>query len=59
MNSCQRKCVTNFCYAYITAQIRNLSVGRGQMTSDTDGGFLLMFDKYKKEMVSINVRHRT
>ncbi|KAG9402497.1 hypothetical protein AC1031_007110 [Aphanomyces cochlioides] len=36
--------------ATLKLEVRNLSVGRGQMSSDADGGFLLMFDKYKKEM---------
>ncbi|KAF0684891.1 Aste57867_23135 [Aphanomyces stellatus] len=36
--------------ATLKLEVRNVSVGRGQMTSDTDGGFLLMYDKYKKEV---------
>ncbi|OQS01582.1 hypothetical protein ACHHYP_00594 [Achlya hypogyna] len=36
--------------ATLKLEVRNLSVGRGQMSSDTDNGFLLMYDKYKKEL---------
>ncbi|OQR91628.1 hypothetical protein THRCLA_08929 [Thraustotheca clavata] len=36
--------------ATLKLEVRNLSVGRGQMSSDTDNGFLIMYEKYKKEL---------
>ncbi|ETW02352.1 hypothetical protein H310_05887 [Aphanomyces invadans] len=40
--------------ATLKLEIRNLSVGRGQMSSDADNGFLLMFEKYKKETAEVD-----
>ncbi|CCI47286.1 unnamed protein product [Albugo candida] len=36
--------------ATLTLEVRQLNVGRGQISSDPDGGYLLLFEKYYKEM---------
>ncbi|GAB9469001.1 C2 domain containing protein [Globisporangium polare] len=40
--------------ATLTLEIRQLCVGRGQMATDPDGGFLTLLDKYNKEKVTIS-----
>ncbi|TMW65778.1 hypothetical protein Poli38472_008420 [Pythium oligandrum] len=35
--------------ATLTLEVRQLAGGRGQMSTDPDGGFLALYEKYKKE----------
>ncbi|CAH0482447.1 unnamed protein product [Peronospora belbahrii] len=38
--------------ATLTLEVRQLLVGRGQMSTDPDGGFLNLLEKYKKDIVA-------
>ncbi|CAH0488213.1 unnamed protein product [Peronospora farinosa] len=39
--------------ATLTLEVRQLLVGRGQMSTDPDGGFLNLLEKYKKDTLAI------